>query len=433
MADRVLYVNPTLRQMRDAFEDDGLSALLNCIMEEMDGISSEADATMLLAQVAPEMLKSLLSNTLLADIASGRVIVQPWAEITLKPQHEDNLEPGVYVNFLAPLDGSPLSLYEFSRFIEGLETAVWGSRMLDKTDICRLVESYYAFHSGSSEQFLCSIRGSDLVQDLNNFLSENKARLEDARIENATHMAIPPHCGSARNIHSACKEHYKFKVPALFSLARCVLGALFPDKHFRLFNYCLFRAFKGAHLTSGQSIGCQLTVSYSKYGGFNFPPHEDHDNAESESETETETEEEPEMDESDWMTVCDRYITLLDKFDPLLAESRRHSRFGSLMELRLAVQAFNEKLEDDIKQLELARLELRQKSYTPHFTAINGQELKILDQEVVAHQALKHLAAEEGEKLDRALDDLSSRFTEAGSEAEIQRLTGGLSLGRPSF
>ncbi|KAH0261934.1 hypothetical protein KCU91_g13725, partial [Aureobasidium melanogenum] len=397
MADRVLYVNPTLRQMRDAFEDDGLSALLNCIMEEMDGISSEADATMLLAQVAPEMLKSLLSNTLLADIASGRVIVQPWAEITLKPQHEDNLEPGVYVNFLAPLDGSPLSLYEFSRFIEGLETAVWGSRMLDKTDICRLVESYYAFHSGSSEQFLCSIRGSDLVQDLNNFLSENKARLEDARIENATHMAIPPHCGSARNIHSACKEHYKFKVPALFSLARCVLGALFPDKHFRLFNYCLFRAFKGAHLTSGQSIGCQLTVSYSKYGGFNFPPHEDHDNAESESETETETEEEPEMDESDWMT------------------------------------AFNEKLEDDIKQLELARLELRQKSYTPHFTAINGQELKILDQEVVAHQALKHLAAEEGEKLDRALDDLSSRFTEAGSEAEIQRLTGGLSLGRPSF
>ncbi|KAH0352725.1 hypothetical protein KCU83_g3520, partial [Aureobasidium melanogenum] len=174
-------------------------------------------------------------------------------------------------------------------------------------------------------------------------------------------------------------------------------------------------------------------MSYSKYGGFNFPPHEDHDNAESESETETETEEEPEMNESDWMTVCDRYITLLDKFDPLLAESRRHSRFGSLMELRLAVQAFNEKLEDDIKQLELARLELRQKSYTPHFTAINGQELKILDQEVVAHQALKHLAAEEGEKLDRALDDLSSRFTEAGSEAEIQRLTGGLSLSRPSF
>ncbi|KAG9600881.1 hypothetical protein KCU77_g3108, partial [Aureobasidium melanogenum] len=380
MADHVFYVSPTLRQMRDALKNDGISALLNCITEETDGISSEAEATMLLAQVAPEMIRSILSNTPPADVASGRVILQLWAEITLKPQHEDNLEPGVYVNFLAPLDGSPLSLYEFSRFLEGLETAVWGSRMLDETDVCRLVE------------------GSDLVQDLNDFLSENKSRLEDARAQNATHMAILPHCGSARNIHSACKEHYNFKAPTLFSLARCVLGALFPDKHFR-------------------------------YGGFNFPPHEDLDAA----ETETETEQGPEINESDWLTVCDRYITLLDKFDPLLAESRRHSRFGSLMELRLVVQAFNEKLEDDIKQLDLARFELRQKSYTPRFTATNRQELKILDQEMVAHQALKHLTVEEGEKLDRALDDLSSRFTEAGSEAEMQRLTGGLVLGRPSF
>ncbi|KAH0021683.1 hypothetical protein KCU78_g6034, partial [Aureobasidium melanogenum] len=411
MADHVFYVSPTLRQMRDALKNDGISALLNCITEETDGISSEAEATMLLAQVAPEMIRSILSNTPPADVASGRVILQLWAEITLKPQHEDNLEPGVYVNFLAPLDGSPLSLYEFSRFLEGLETAVWGSRMLDETDVCRLVE------------------GSDLVQDLNDFLSENKSRLEDARAQNATHMAILPHCGSARNIHSACKEHYNFKAPTLFSLARCVLGALFPDKHFRLFNYCLFRAFKGIHLTIGESVGCQLTTSYSRYGGFNFPPHEDLDAA----ETETETEQGPEINESDWLTVCDRYITLLDKFDPLLAESRRHSRFGSLMELRLVVQAFNEKLEDDIKQLDLARFELRQKSYTPRFTATNRQELKILDQEMVAHQALKHLTVEEGEKLDRALDDLSSRFTEAGSEAEMQRLTGGLVLGRPSF
>ncbi|KAG9566336.1 hypothetical protein KCU71_g5988, partial [Aureobasidium melanogenum] len=428
MADRVLYVDPSLRRMGDTLENDGLGGLLNCIMEETDGISSEAEATMLLAQVAPEMLRSILSNTLPADVSSGRVILQPWAKISLRSQNEDDLEPGIFINILAPRDGSPLSLDEFSRFLEGLEAAVWGARMFDKTDICNLVESYYRFHSGSSEELLCAIRGPNLVQDLNAFLSINKFRLEDARAQNATNMAILPHCGSARNIHSACKEHYKFKAPSLLNLARCVLGALFPDKHFRLFNYCLFRAFTASHLKIGQSIGPHLTGSSSEYGGFNFTAHGDLGAA----ETENETEPEKEIIESEWMTVCDRLITLLDKFDPLLAESCRHRRFGVLMQLRIAVQAFDEKLEDQIKQLDLDRLELRQKSYTPHFTASQRQQLETLDQETVAHQALKHLTAEEGEKLDRALDCLSSRFTEAGWEAEKQRLTGGLSLGRPS-
>ena len=81
MADRVLYIDPTLCQMRDALENDGLGALLKCIMEETHGISSEADATMLLAQVTPDMLRSILLNTLPADVASDRVILQPWAKI----------------------------------------------------------------------------------------------------------------------------------------------------------------------------------------------------------------------------------------------------------------------------------------------------------------------------------------------------------------
>ncbi|KAG9951261.1 hypothetical protein KCU85_g2930, partial [Aureobasidium melanogenum] len=429
MADRVLYIDPTLCQMRDALENDGLGTLLKCIMEGTHGISSEADATMLLAQVTPDMLRSILFNTLPADVASDRVILRPWAKISLRSQHADELEPGIYVNTLAPRDGSPLSLDEFSRFLEALEVAVWGARMFDATDICNLVESYYRFHSGSSEELLYAIRGSSLVQDLNEFLSINKFRLEDARAQNATHMAILPHCGSARNIHSACKEHYKLKAPALLSLARCVLGALFPDKHFRLFNYCLFRVFKGPHLTIGRLIGSQLTASSGEYGGFNFTQHENFDTAESE----TEIEKEPEITESEWMTVCDRDITLLDNFDPLLAESCRHRRFGVLMQLRIAVQAFDEKLEDDIKQLEVARLEHRQKSYAAHYTENYRQQLKTLDQEIITHQALKLLTTEEGEKIDRALDNISSQFTEAGCEAEMQRLTGGLFPGRPSL
>ncbi|KAH0334719.1 hypothetical protein KCU81_g9336, partial [Aureobasidium melanogenum] len=412
MADRVLYIDPTLRQMRDALENDGLGALLKCIMEETHGIGSEADATMLLAQVAPNMLRSILLNSLPVDVATGRVVLQPWEKISFRSQYEDELEPGIYINILAPRDGSPLSLDELSRFLEGLEAA-----------------SYHRFHSGSSEELLCAIRGSNLVQDLNEFLGINKFRLEHARAQNATHMAILPHCDSARNIHSACKEHYKFKVPALLSLARCVLGALFPDKQFRLFNYCLFRAFTASHLTIGQSIGLQLTGSNGRYGGFNFTAHEDPGAA----ETEAEIKREPEITESEWMTVRDRDITLLDKFDPLLAESCRHRRFGVLMQLRVAVQAFDEKLEDDIKQLELARLEHHQKSYAVHHTANYRQQPETLDQEMIAHQALKLLTTEEGEKIDRALDNLSSQFTEAGCEAEMQRLTGGLFPGRPSL
>lgn len=427
MAECVSYIDPTLRQMRDALENDGLRALLKCIMEETEGIGPEADATMLLAQVAPDMLRSILSNTLPADIASGRVVLQSWAKISLKSQPEDELEPGIYINILAPRDGSPLSLAEFSRFLEGLEAAVWGVRMFDTTDICTLVESYYRFLSGSSEELLYAIRGGpNLVQDLNEFLSIDKSRLENARAQNATHMAILPHCGSARNIHSACKEHYKFKAPALLSLARCVLGTLFPDKQFRLFNYCLFRAYKGPHLTIGGLIGSPLTASGGEYGGFNFTRHEDLDAAENESEIE----QEPDITESEWMTVCNRDITLLDKFDPLLAESCRHRRFGVLMQLRVAVQAFDEKLEDDIKQLEVASLELRQKSFTPQSTVSYDKQLKTIDQEMVTNRALKLSTVEEGEKIDQALDDLLNRFTEAGCEAERQRLTGGLFPGR---
>ncbi|KAG9664741.1 hypothetical protein KCU64_g458, partial [Aureobasidium melanogenum] len=137
-----LYVDLPLRQMRASYDDLGLHGLSNTILELegthaispnssriLDSGDYRGNAEFLLAQIPEGMLTSILSNTLPADVASRRPILEQWSTISPHPQHKDTLEPGIYANYLAPKNGSALSLVEFQYFLDGLEAAVSGTLM----------------------------------------------------------------------------------------------------------------------------------------------------------------------------------------------------------------------------------------------------------------------------------------------------------------
>lgn len=137
-----LYVDLPLRQMRASYDDLGLHGLSNTILELegthaispnssriLDSGDYRGNAEFLLAQIPEGMLTSTLSNTLPADVASRRPILEQWSTISPHPQHKDTLEPGIYANYLAPKNGSALSLVEFQYFLDGLEAAVSGTLM----------------------------------------------------------------------------------------------------------------------------------------------------------------------------------------------------------------------------------------------------------------------------------------------------------------
>lgn len=234
----LLYVDAPLRQMRTSYEGLGLNGLANTIHELekshalsptssriLDSGDYAGNAESLLAQIPSGMLTSILSNTLPADVATGRILLERWSIISLHPQHKDTLEPGIYANYLAPRDGSPLSLFEFQHFLDGLESAVFGRLMNDqaRTNISNEVNKHYAATYARGHRLLEEIRGPNLTAALNTFLQVNNARLQDAQSQSATHITIHGDCGWATNIHDRCKQHRTLtSSPALFRLANCV-------------------------------------------------------------------------------------------------------------------------------------------------------------------------------------------------------------------
>lgn len=310
-----LYVDLPLRQMRASYENLGLHGLSKTIMELerthaispntsriLDSEDYEGNAEFLLAQISPEMLTSIFSNTLPADVEAG-LVLERWATISPHPQHKDTLEPGIYANYLAPADGSALTLAECQRFLDGLEAAVFGRLMNDQTNISQLTDNHYRREYGNGQRTLLhDIRGPNLTAALDTFTRINKARLQDAQSQNATHITLHGDCGWATNVHDRCRQHKTLvSSPALFRLANCVLTVLFPLKQFKMHHFCLFRVFKSEQAGIGESIGSHLVTSYSTYGGFNF------------AQAGISVSKAKELTGNGWMTVSDRYAGLLDK------------------------------------------------------------------------------------------------------------------------
>ncbi|THW42012.1 hypothetical protein D6D21_06055 [Aureobasidium pullulans] len=378
-----IYIDPPLRRMRTALDVSGLHGLSQCILELdhtygpnpttsriIDSEDYKGNAEVLLSQISPEMLHSILSNTLPSDVASGQLNLEPWAEISMQPQHKDTLEPGIYANYLAAHDGSPMTLDDFEHFLDGLDAAVMGLRMNDaaQTDISQLVDAHYRINYGNGRGLLHEIRGASLTAAVGTFLQINRVRLQDAQAQGATHITIHGDCGWAINIHDRCRQHRMLvSSPALFRLANCLLSVLFPLKHFRMHHFCIFRAFRFEHAGTGESLGSHLITSYSTYGGFSL---EQAGHSVSSSQ---------DLTSNGWMVVSDRYAGLLDKMKTRLdaetakltdeakrekLEAERRRLYQILLQKRANLKLLKEKEEQGIAKMDnaLSVMKLQNKS-----------------------------------------------------------------------
>lgn len=105
--------------MRTSYEDLGLHGLANTIqeLEKSHALSLTSsrvlysgdyagNAESLIAQIPSDMLISIAFDTLPAEVATGRLLLERWSMVSLQTRHKDTLEPGIYASHLAPQDGS---------------------------------------------------------------------------------------------------------------------------------------------------------------------------------------------------------------------------------------------------------------------------------------------------------------------------------------
>jgi hypothetical protein len=319
----LLYVDPQLVQMRNALDQDGIVGLAKCILDlERDFSASPAtsrilqepdypgNSEMLLAEITPRVLHSIFSNTLPVDALKPGFLPR-MAKISLLDQHATTIDPGIYVNFLAAGDGSPMTLSDFEGFLDALDATIHNLRTADGTDISSEVNAYYRRIFRRGDLIDANMRSADFENSGALFLQRNRERLQDAQRQGASHITIPGECGWSRNIHARCKDHRTLQSsPAIFRVANCVLRVLYPTEHYQMHHFCLFKIFRSEQAGIGESMGHHLVLSYGNYGGFNF------------KQAGISVGAAMDMDFKAWLGVCDRGVDILGEIKVMLAAER---------------------------------------------------------------------------------------------------------------
>ncbi|CAD0093823.1 unnamed protein product [Aureobasidium mustum] len=297
MASRSVYVHDTMQDMLDAYNDYGCIGIAHMIPDLDQDYSPHVRVSrlstpvvvehtmLLLSQLGPDIIRSLLANTLVEDVVAGTVPLHDWNNIPRLRKAVD--EPGIYVNYFTKSDGTGLTVNEYDEWVDIMCAILREQSYKNETPavMAQRVNNYFNTNTTSSkvvdlvEDVLNSVklrydkRGSPIhpTIDLNTFESSQRKIVTSARSQNATEIRFFGEVGWAINVDDRVKTHANLQGSAgMFRLAMCVIGAYFPTYKFRMTSYCLFRVAAWMHAEMGETLGSHLVSSYGKYGGFNF-------------------------------------------------------------------------------------------------------------------------------------------------------------------
>jgi hypothetical protein len=234
-------------------------------------------ATLLLSQLSLPFIRSLLQNTLIEDIKSRRIPVDPQRfTIHYSRNFTDQVACGIYVNYLLDPRGHGLTVDEYEEFVDGMicciENRIMQSPRLGPCDIDQAATRYFRNFTGRTTSEIPAMRKSCAKPaNLQYFKTTQAALIAAARAQSATEIRLAGEAGFSIDVHDRCCDHEELKGSAnFFRLARCVLNALWPQRNFILHSVYLFQAFNFEHVEYGEGVATHLVGGYPAYGGFNY-------------------------------------------------------------------------------------------------------------------------------------------------------------------
>ncbi|KAG2164603.1 hypothetical protein VTO58DRAFT_103121 [Aureobasidium pullulans] len=223
-----------------------------------------------LAQVSPELMISLVDNTLVQKWKTGAIAINDWHRIPRAVREEN--EPAIYVNYFAAADGTGLSIAEYQVYLGVMSAAMLGKNAMvggKKRDIISKIDVYYKKRTGEQTPFSRLLLNAHL--DHFEFMRYQNKVINAATKAGALEIRFPGEVRWSFDVDQCIKKHQRLQGnELLLRLTMCVVGVLWPDKGFELSSFALFRVISWAQVHMFESIGSHLINSYAGYGGFNF-------------------------------------------------------------------------------------------------------------------------------------------------------------------
>lgn len=203
---------------------------------------------LLLAQIPPDMLLSILNNTLVSKLKAGTITLQDWNLIPRSvKQHR---EPAIYVNYYTTPDGTGLTITEYEQYLQAMEDAIQGGTTTVNgvsINIVSEVNKYYKQRTNEKGAFLTTHKTATR-RDLPDFLKYQQKVVAAAKAKGAGRIRFPGEVGWAINTDSRVKTHHKLQGSAImFRLTMCVVSVLSPHRNFELNSFALFRVVMWNH------------------------------------------------------------------------------------------------------------------------------------------------------------------------------------------
>ncbi|THZ15553.1 hypothetical protein D6C91_06763 [Aureobasidium pullulans] len=278
------HITQDMRDMAKSYHEWGISGLSEDI-EELDKthapkfsesrLSTPAmkeHACLMLAQIAPDKMESLLDNTLVEKWKAGIITLNDWNRIP-RAVHEDR-EPAIYVNCYTKPDGSGLSTIEYKDYLLAIDAALTAKNVTingKSFDMVKEIDHYYKVRTGSKTLFSKSTGWASCRTDLPDFLVYQSKLISVAARDGKVEIRFHGEVGWAIDTDSRIKAHHNLQGSAFwFRLTMCVVSVLWPQHSFELSSFCMFRVMMWNHAEIGESIGSHLVNSYPGYGGLNF-------------------------------------------------------------------------------------------------------------------------------------------------------------------
>jgi len=200
----------------------------------------------LMAQIPPLMLESILNNTLVEKFKAGTILMKDWNMIPRSVKQPR--EPAIYLNYYSAPDGSGLTIQEYEEYIQAMNDAIQGNKIsVNGIDIVAEVNRYYKARTNEKGSFL-TVHKNSLRGNLSDLMKYQQRVVRAAKAQGCTEIRFPGEVGWAINTDSRVRVHHKLKGSAdMFRLTMCVVSVLWPLKAFELTSFCLFRVVRWNH------------------------------------------------------------------------------------------------------------------------------------------------------------------------------------------
>ena len=217
----------------------------------------------MLAQIAPDMMESLLENTLVEKWKAGIITLNDWNRIP-RAVHEDR-EPAIYVNYYTKPDGSGLSTGEYKDYLLAIEAALTAKNVTingKSFDMVKEIDHYYKVRTGSKTLFSKSPGWASCRTSLPDFLVYQNKLISVAARDGKVEIRFHGEVGWAIDTDSRIKAHHTLQGSAFwFRLTMCVVSVLWPQHSFELSSFCMFRVMMWNHAEI-VSYYCQRSLRY---------------------------------------------------------------------------------------------------------------------------------------------------------------------------